>query len=345
MGNSLTRAIIETVVRRTLKEIGDNPERSLRNLVDMAQQFAQTETQRHFFGAAQQLLKDESSAYYALVRNTVAQVDVERLLRFSMNLGYDGCLLGSKRISQFEKEHICNVPWTVSLELTPESYAQHRAAYSRLIAEGEELGIHCWMLFATQDAAAALELAAAHPSSDFCLFGTAEQWREELLDELQQLPNLMPVLRLDESAAAVCAQMRQQQLLYSLWQPYTEAAIPQIAGGELFFVAQQFNPAFMVLVADRGCPAAVQQQVHRLVQEARLRQQYCLMPWEFHGDNGQMDAIISEDYCSLYFDAGGQACGFDGSRRSEAGCLFERSLADICCLLNPKQTAGGAADE
>ena len=91
MGNDTSRILIETIVRKTLREIKASPGRSTRNLIDMALNFSEGRFQRNFFEAAQTMLTNEKSPYYELIRDTVAHVDCERLLRFGMNVGYHGC--------------------------------------------------------------------------------------------------------------------------------------------------------------------------------------------------------------------------------------------------------------
>lgn len=49
MENNMSRILIETTVRQTLKGIKENPKRSIRNLVDMALHFSQGRFQSHFF--------------------------------------------------------------------------------------------------------------------------------------------------------------------------------------------------------------------------------------------------------------------------------------------------------
>lgn len=49
MGYNTARLAIENVVKNSLVNIEDNSERSLRNLVDMALQFAKDNSQRAFF--------------------------------------------------------------------------------------------------------------------------------------------------------------------------------------------------------------------------------------------------------------------------------------------------------
>ncbi len=49
MDNTVTRIAIEMVVKKTLREITDSPERSTRNLVDMGLHFSNGRFHRIFF--------------------------------------------------------------------------------------------------------------------------------------------------------------------------------------------------------------------------------------------------------------------------------------------------------
>lgn len=49
MENNISRILIETTVRQTLKGLNEDPKRSIRNLVDMALYFSEGRFQRHFF--------------------------------------------------------------------------------------------------------------------------------------------------------------------------------------------------------------------------------------------------------------------------------------------------------
>lgn len=53
MARDISRVLIETVVRKMLREAKDSPERSIRNLVDMALYFSDGRIQRNFFTVAQ----------------------------------------------------------------------------------------------------------------------------------------------------------------------------------------------------------------------------------------------------------------------------------------------------
>lgn len=59
MENSMSRILIETTVRQTLKGLKENPKRSIRNLVDMALHFSEGRFQSHFFQTARTMLEHE----------------------------------------------------------------------------------------------------------------------------------------------------------------------------------------------------------------------------------------------------------------------------------------------
>lgn len=81
-----------------LKSIKNDPERGARNLVDLAMQFSEGRFQKNFFSAAQTMLQNENSAYYGLIRDIATYTDETRLFTFGMNLGYNGCTVGVKRM-------------------------------------------------------------------------------------------------------------------------------------------------------------------------------------------------------------------------------------------------------
>ena len=55
--------LIETIVRKAIRDIRDSPKRNTRNLVDMALNFSEGRFQSRFFETAQSMLQDENSAY------------------------------------------------------------------------------------------------------------------------------------------------------------------------------------------------------------------------------------------------------------------------------------------
>lgn len=345
MGNDTSRILIETIVRKTLREIKASPGRSTRNLIDMALNFSEGRFQRNFFEAAQTMLTNEKSPYYELIRDTVAHVDCERLLQFGMNVGYHGCTVGARKIREIEEKEHYNIPWMLSLCLDSETFCRNQKAYQTIISEGESLGIHAWILVSKDCPQEALFLVREHPESGFALMITPDEASEEFLKEASEAYNLMLVIRCGEGAAEVCCKMREKELLYGVCDFYTAETAKQITDGSFFAEAQKLHPAVTMAVAASDCPEAVIEEVYGYVKSARDRQLFRTVVWEAGCDSILVDSIISQDACLAWFDAEGQLITQAG-RTKEACCnLLESSLQDILRHTFPKKRQNLAAGQ
>ena len=338
MNKSMSRMLVDTVVKKALNNIKDCPERGIRNLVDMALQFSEGRFQKDFFTAAQTMLQNENSAYYGLVRDTVTYTDIDRLYTFGMNLGYNGCTDGARRIRSNEEKMNCNIPWTISVQINTRTLEENHGKYDALIREGEGLGVYSWMLFAMDDAQQALSLASSHADSAFCVFCKAEDLSAAFLDEAAELYNVMLVIRYEENASDLCAALRERGLLYSVWYQYDQSDTETIVSGDLFSSTQQLSPVFTVLVPRRDCPDEVRRTVCQTVKQVREEQTYRTLAWELQGDNCLVDSIISGDTCSVYFDDDGNLCDWNRKFESEHRNMFQSSLSDILMSACSKET-------
>jgi len=337
MEKSMSRMLVEAVVKRAIKSIKDSPERGIRNLIDMALEFSEGRFQKTFFTMAQTMLQNENSAYYGLVRETVTHMDTDRLYTFGMNLGYNSCTEGARRIRQNEEKMNCNIPWAISLWMDAQKLNVNHEQYDALICEGESLGIYTWMLFALENPRQVLSLVEGHPDSAFCVFCQAEDLSAAFLAETEDLGNMMLVVRYEESAANLCATLQEMGLLYSVWYQYGQNDTEMIINGDLFSSTQQLFPAFTVLIPEENCPKEVRRLAYQAVKSAREEQTYHTIVLELQGDNCLIDSIISGDACSVCFDKSGDLYAWDKKYKSGHYNLFQSSLADILTSACPKK--------
>lgn len=337
MEETMSRILVGTFVKRMLKEIRESPERNTRNLVDMALQFSRGRFQQHFFGAAQTMLQKEDSGYYALVRDTVAWADLDRLYTFGMNLGYNGCTAGAQRIRENEKRLGCNIPWTILLELDTEGLDRTGPRYHALIREGEALGVFVWTLLTGERPALVLPLVKKHPDSAFFLFCAPGDVTPAFLDGAAEFNNLMAAVRYGEGAADACAALRKKGLLCSVWYQYGQKDTEAILNGKLFDGAQQLSPIFTILLPEPDCPAPVQRLAHQAVEQARMEQTYRTALWEAQGDNRKVDTVISDDACAACFDRDGTIREWGRRLSCAPNNLFESGLTDLLTAAFPKK--------
>lgn len=337
MEQTMSRILIETVVKATLKDLKEDPERSIRKLVDMALHFSGNQFQQDFFRVAQTMLKNEDSPYYALARDLISYADADRLLQFGMALGYNSCTCGARQIRESEQHLGHNIPWTILFQLdqgAPERLAQYDAA----ISQGEGLGVYTWMLFAPEAPENTLDLVRDHPDSAFFLFCAPGALSPRLVDGVSDLKNLMPVLRYQEEHAEEYPRLRALGIPYCVYCPYGPDDAAAIRGGDLFVAAQQTGAVFTVLVPRPDCPEEARLQVRQAVERARNEQLYQTIPWELEGDDRRIDRIISGDACTVCFDPSGYLLDRAGSSVRPDLCLFEQGLTEVLRRACPKET-------
>ena len=337
MTKNMSRLLVETVVRNALKSIRNDPERGVRNLIDMALQFSEGRFQKNFFTIAQSMLQNEKSAYYDLIRNTVLHTDIERLYTFGMNLGYNGCTEGARQIRSYEETMNCNIPWSLSLQTEPGALEEHREQYDTLIHDGEQLGIFTWMLFPTCCAQSVLPLVKAHPDSAFCLFCEGSDLTDAFLDEAEDLYHTMLVVRYDKKNASRITALQDRELLYSVWYSYGQRDMEVILNEDLFFNAQELTPMFTVLLPGETCPKELRRLVYQAVTRARREQTYQTILLELQQDSQTIDSIISGDGCSIYFNKDGYLCDWETNSGRAQDNLFQSRLPDILSHACPNE--------
>lgn len=335
--DNMSRILIETVVKKTLKDILEDPERSIRNLVDMALHFSEGRFQKRFFELAQTMLKNEHSPYYDLIQDTVFHVDAARILRFGMNLGYNSCTLGARIIREIENKDQYNIPWAISLDLYSDQFCKHQEIYQNLIFQGEELGVYTWMLFGDNQYQNILPLIQEHPDSAFILFCDPRNITPSFLDGAAELYNLMPAIRYSENASELCMLLREMGLLYSVYEIYNYDNMNEILSGNLFCSTEQLHPVFTGLLPDRFCSDGVKTQIHDYIIQARNNQIFQTIPWEMIRDVETVDGIISNDTCMVKFDWEGYLYPSHGRGTAGRLNLFQNSLSQILKCAFPKE--------
>ena len=336
MAINTSKIIIETMVRKAIKDIKKSPNCTMRNLVDMALQFSSGRFQKQFFEIAQNMLKNENSSYFSLVPALVSEVDSERLVRFGMNLGYNSCTFGAKQIREIEETDGYNIPWSIFFHISDTSYTNHRSEYEKLIKDGKNLGIFTWQIFADQHPEVMLPLAEEHEDCAFILYCDPTNLTLQFLDRVAELNNVMLVIRYDESSHDIYEALWDSGLLFSVYTEYNDSDLEQILSGELLSETEQLHPVFTALLADSDCSTEAQSTVYEYVQQTRAAQSFLTVPWEVAYDNCYVDTIISGDSCSLGFDADGMIYTMYQRRADFDLNLFRNDLQTILKNAFPK---------
>lgn len=227
--NTIARTLIQTVVRQKLNAIKSDPERSLRNLVDMGLSFAAGSEQKRFLQQAQRTLQDENSAYYRIIYDMALHVDTEHLMGFGMNLGYNSLTAGARTIRRLESECGYDIPWCLTLAIDRKGYTAHESDYTNLIEQGKRLGIYTYLIIAPELPVGLFPLLRQQKDCAFLLFISPDELTGDVIDTMAQLYHVMPVVRFGDGAEEVCDAMRRREMLYSVFLPYHQKTSPATA--------------------------------------------------------------------------------------------------------------------
>lgn len=331
--NKTSRAIAETLIRKTLKDIKRSPERSIRNIVDLASEVSCGRFQNEFFNAAQTMLKNEHGSYYALIEDVAENFEHESLLCFGLNVGYNSCTFGAKKIRELEKKGSFNIPWSVSLKICPETFQNLSKKYDTVIKQGEKIGIYTWLVFNESCSEEVLSLAENHPESAFAFFCDPSEITVSFAEKASVLKNIMLVIKFGEDTQSTLEYIRKRGFLYSVYYEYSDDDIDFIVSGKYFSEASKLHSPFSVLVSKKGCSQRTKSLIYDHCVSTRTGQSFPTVPWELESDGNFVDEIISGDSCSAFFDKN----GYLFSKTENRFNLFENDLKSIFKIAFPKE--------
>ena len=326
----LTRAILETTISKALRDIQVDPERSIRNLVDLGRSFSNGRFQKEFFRFAQTMLENEHSAYYPLVKDVVDQVNPQTLQTFGINIGYNACTHGAKQIRANEAKFGFNIPWAIAFQMAAAPGSMQLADFCSMIDQGMELGVYTYLLF--WDARPAREivpLLQKYPDCAFFLFAPPQSLVADSIPALQTQHNLLVSVHADaDGFLETAGVLRERGFLYGLHTKFGTEQVAEIVNGAWLQTVLPAKPIFVFLLPQNTAIPG-RQEIHQYVTATRAKQMHPLFLVDIYADILEIDKIISEDACSLGFDANGQVITIQGRLEGEAYNMRTASLASI----------------
>lgn len=288
----LQRTITEGTASRALQDMERDTHRTARNLVDLCLRFAKGPFERRFFTVCRDILEDDGSPCFSMLRRALSCFDRQTLVTFGVNVGFEGCSRGAKRIRETEAREGFNVPWAIRVAVGDAGLS--RVYTQRLISEAVELGVHVFIL---EDHGLALsdlrQLLEDNPTCAFCLITRGRNW--ELVDLTDCHNFLMYVDGEGPLAMELCGALEDARMPYGVWLRYDDRT--EDLEDRLEKLGELGSP-LALLLGDEASPGT-QAKVNRLVTEARSSYAYPFVPIDLPGDLLAIDRIISDDPCSL----------------------------------------------
>lgn len=303
----MTRSLVEVAIDKALHDIARDPDRSIRNLVDLGSNFSNGRFQTGLFSGMQDILKNRSTRYYELARRIIADVKGAALKSFGLNLGYNAFTHGAKHIRDQEAELGFNIPWMIEI-----TYRQGEALTEedvcRVIDEGQALGIYTYFIHMQPGELPALD-RWAHRYNDcaFVAFLTDPMAPEALLYTAE---NVMISLDVRSECFERCAgKLRADRALYAAHCRYDDGSADHLLSGEWADAVLAGRGTFFFLIAQPGTSQKTQERVYDYALSLRDGQQYPVFVMDYYRDMLYIDHVISEMPCFMGILEGGQIIG------------------------------------
>lgn len=320
--NDLDLILVETTVRKALKNIEVSPRRGTRNLVDRACDISCSRFQNRFFSVAQDMLAQRTSAYFDLIEDAVSNIDHDALITFGINLGYNGCTKGAQTIRAIEAEEGFNIPWILNFFVNTNEHPFLGQEYSETVSQGENLGIFSYLFQIEGPIEEVLPLIRTHGASAFVLLVESRYLQCDVLSELQELRNVLVSVADDEQTTAVCKCLRSYRLPYAVHNVYGAYHFDEQYYQRWLAQSAQLHPLIAFLVPHPASTKSVLSQAYDWVVKTRLSQRVPVVPIDVLSDQVAIDAVISGDPCLVGFDAKGDLHPlFGGACISDGGAM------------------------
>ncbi|MDD3402850.1 MAG: hypothetical protein PHQ72_05765 [Hespellia sp.] len=330
MQSDLNKILIESMLKKAVKDIQSSPGRTVRNLIDLGVNFSKGRFQKRFLSVVQEMLQNPESAYYTLFTDITQNVDMDLLMQFGMNLGYNSCTQGAKIIRQIEAEKEFNVPWSLTLGMDSEKLYTDPECYASILQQGVSMGIYTYFLFLPSgDAEKLMPLLEGQPDCAFVIFLRGHQITERFMERAKKSKNVMIAVDKDTEMPDVCAKLRDHKMLFAIYQRYLDGDVEEVISDHWISEVQQYHPQMALLAAHPSCSDQTRKRVYEHVHAVRESQKQRVLFIDLVGDAWQIDQIISEDAFVVGFDRDGNMSAYDGVRKDAGYNIFHSTLEEV----------------
>ncbi|MCR5775080.1 MAG: hypothetical protein K6G42_08355 [Lachnospiraceae bacterium] len=291
---NFTRVLIETAVDRGIKDVTNDPKRSLRRLADLGKQYSEGRFQKATFGHITNLLKNDDSPYYTMLENFLATVDHKVIKTFGLNLGYDSWTYGARTIHKESKKRGYMLPWVVQIHFDGTSTEGIDTGDIRvLINRLKPLGVNTYVILLDKGniTPSLCDVIRSNPTCAFILFLNDPVISDEEIKTIKNLGNAVISVNISSSKAdSVCRKLKSDRALYVIHYFYSSDETGSLADGDAIDKWLSYGSAFIFLIQKDGDKGVA----GKFAKRARLDQEYPILIWDLYADIKLVNEIISD---------------------------------------------------
>ena len=303
--NNITRALIDASVDRGLREIEEDPKRSIRKLTDMGRMFIKGRFMDEVLSIVQDLLRNDDSPYYEAIEQMLRNTDRKNLKDFGISFGYSGLTYGGKVIREHERSLPYHIPWALTLRINPT--LKDGLSVSELescVRQGTSMGIYCYFIRlsgAITCIGRLMDLVKQHPECAFVSLLPDEPLNPVQVAGIKECTNSMVMFQNRGAATADnVSAMKKSKILYGIYAVYGNDDAAAWYNDQKAEGLAELNAGINLLVSDDSCSKRNGAKVAKYCRSLRTHPEYPMILFDLAGDAVQINHIISEDEC--YFE-------------------------------------------
>lgn len=305
--NYITRAVIDAAVDRGLREIAEDPHRSIRKLTDMGRRFSRGgRFLDEIYAIMQDLLRNEDSPYYTAIEQLLRHTTRKSLKHFGINLGYNSLTVGSKVIRNEGKNKAFHTPWCLVIRIDPDKAGGISVADIRhFVQRGIDLGIYTFIIRLGGSSAILSDLCAlfagCKDAAFLCLLPDG-QLDEGQFQAMRDCTNTLFLFSAgDEATMDNIREMHRQKSLCGVHDCYSDATAEAWLSGARSEALDRFGCAFVILTADDNLSPENRKALSHYAKKLRMQPAHPYIPFDLFYDAIEINRIVSErdDYFEI----------------------------------------------
>ena len=305
--NPITRAIIDSTVDRSLREIDEDPKRSVRKLTDLGRLFTKGRFTDEIYALVQDLLHNDDSPYYTLIERLLRHTDKQILKTFGINVGYNGLNIGGKIARGAAASRQYHTPWLISMRINssvPNSMSVSEV--ENVIEQAKPLGIFCFGIRLEGSLLplnSLLEMAVRHKDCAFFFILPDQKLTPVHLDNIRSCQSAIFLLHTESTyTSANLEALRKKKVFCGVYSFYDDQNAAAWAAGKRIREFLNYQTPICMLIADDTCSSKNQMRVAKYCRSCRLHPEHPILLFDSIGDIQAVDRMRSEQENGCYFE-------------------------------------------
>ena len=329
--NNITRAIIDATVDRGIREVAEDPQRSIRKLADMGRKYTKGRFMQNIMELSQEMLRNEDCPYYDAIAQLLRNTDRKTIKHVGINIGYNSLTYGGKIIREQQKKRGYRIPWTLIFCLNNRTGTGLQLAdLHRFIGEANDLGIFTFLISLEgtltnfEDLS---ELFRSYSDSAFIFFLPDQKLLQNHLPSLKKSTNTMFLFRCGgQYTSGNIAAARKEKVFYGAYLPYNDSSVAQITEDVFRFIPESYQTAFVISVPEDNCNLENVAKMAAFFKYQRMKALCPFIPFDLYGDAIEIDRIVASEGCYCAFFPDGSVRTAD---EAHTECMLQESLDTI----------------